>query len=142
MDIFEKAAQQKLRFDTKAGALSAEDLFDLPLTSPSGKQVNLNDLAKGLNREIKARSDDQDFVETSKPAGQTNTALRTKFDIVLRVIEIKKAERDEAKNRADLLAHRQKLMALLAEKDEEALSGKSREEIQKMLDETPVPVEA
>lgn len=33
ISIFEQASRQKLRFETSAGKLSIEDLWDLPLTS-------------------------------------------------------------------------------------------------------------
>jgi hypothetical protein len=53
MDIFEKASREKLRFSTSQGQFSVEDLWNLPLTSPSGRSVNLYDIANGLNKELK-----------------------------------------------------------------------------------------
>ena len=48
VNIFEQASRNKLRFDTNIkGVISTEDLWDLPLTSDTGR-VNLDDIAKAL----------------------------------------------------------------------------------------------
>ena len=57
-DLFERATRQKLRFETTSGNISVEDVWSLPLSS--GK-LNLNDLAKALNKEIKT-FDEEDFI--------------------------------------------------------------------------------
>lgn len=52
INIFEQTSRLKLRFDTTKGMLTAEDLWDLPLTSDAGK-ANLDDVAQSLHRELK-----------------------------------------------------------------------------------------
>ena len=49
--MFEKASRLKLRFSTSIGMLSAEDLWDLPLSSRNGT-ANLDDVARNLDVDL------------------------------------------------------------------------------------------
>lgn len=122
MNIFEQAARNKLRFQTEMGILSAEDLWQLPLSTSRG--TSLDDIARGLNHALK--DDNVSFVnEEQKP----NATLQLSFDIVKHIIDVKKAERtaaQEAKAKAD---KKQKLLALIEQKENEALSQKSLDEL-------------
>jgi len=126
---FEQAAQIKLRFDTTQGRLTVEDLFDLPLTSLSGR-VNLNDIAKGLARQIKTAEEVTSFVDTV-PSGP-GAALTLAFDLVKHGIRV--AERDATATAMKKKEEKQKILALIADKQDEALRGKSLEELQKMVE--------
>ena len=124
--MFEKATRLKLRFETPRGALSAEDLWDLPLTST--RALNLNDIAIGLHHQMK--NDTVSFVEdVDKP----DAVLQLRFDVVKHVIEVKKAERkaaDEARTKAE---QKQKIMAILARKEDADLEGRSMDELRGLL---------
>ena len=76
--MFEKAVRLKLRFDSPQGLMSAEDLWDLPLTSSRPNKANLNDIAKEVSRELKA-SGEEDFVNPTSKADET---LQLKLEIV------------------------------------------------------------
>ena len=65
--MFEKATRRKLRFTSAAGLLSTEDLWDLPLTSATGK-ANLDDIAKALNRRLKD-AEEVSFVAPERAVG-------------------------------------------------------------------------
>lgn len=122
-DLFERATRQKLRFETTAGNISVEDIWSLPLSS--GK-VNLNDLAKALNKEIKT-FDEEDFV--NKTSNSKNDDIKLKFDIILHVIKYK-TEEAEAKERATLtLEKRRSIQALIEKKESEQLENLSIEEL-------------
>lgn len=130
-DIFALAAKQKLRFITSRGQLSAEDLWDLPLTSPSGKNVNLDDVARSIFKELKD-SEEVSFVEDSnskKAAG----VLALKLEIAKFVIADKKADRDAAEKAASDKAQREKILEIIANKKDKALEEKSLEDLQAML---------
>ena len=71
--MFEQASRLKLRFTTARGSLSVEDLWDLPLTSTTGKP-NLDDIAKSLNRELRATSEETSFVEPNATPRKTSRA--------------------------------------------------------------------
>lgn len=128
--MFEKASRLKIRFDSPMGQLSVEDLWDLPLTSTT-KKANLDDLAVHLDKELKETTTTSFVKKTSK----SNEVTKLKFDIVLKVIEVKQAEADAADQRKSNAERKQKLLAILAEKQDADLKGKSTEELQKLINE-------
>lgn len=128
-NIFEQAARAKLRFETSAGLLSAEDLFDLPLTS-AVKKPNLDDIAKALHKKLRDEGDAVSFVT---PAVKSTATDELRFEIVKHVIAVRIAERDaaaEAKARAD---KKQKLLELIDRKQNQQLEGQTLEELQAQL---------
>jgi len=129
--VFEQASRLKLRFTTVRGSLSVEDLWDLPLTSATGK-VNLDDIAKQLNREMRASTEEISFVEPT--ATPRNTELRLGFDIVKHVIEVKVAERTTALAASKKRETKQKILEIIAAKQDDALQSKSLEELQALAD--------
>ncbi len=124
--MFEQATRLKLRFETAKGALTVEDLWDLPLTSTS--KPNLNDIAKGLSRYL--RENEEDFVGT---ASKADTAAQLKFSIVKHVIAVRLAENEAAHVAASRRETKNRIMTLIAEKQDENLRGKSLEELQAMV---------
>lgn len=124
---FEKASRLKVRFDTARGFLTTEDLWDLPLTSARGP--NLNDIAKNLNKELKS-SGEEDFVTKSNKADEV---LQLKFDLVKHVIDVRLAENAEARALADKKAKKERLLELIAKKQDASLEAKSLEELQEMV---------
>ena len=128
--MFEKAARLKLRFDTPAGALGAEDLWDLPLTSQRGR-ANLDDEARGLHKQLKS-GDDVSFVE---PARKSDETVQLKFDIVKHVIDTRLVENKatlEARERAE---KKQRILAIMADKQDESLKSMSLDDLQKLVAE-------
>jgi len=127
-NLFLVANRSKFRFQTASGVITAEDLWDLPLSDP--RKANLDDIAKDLNKQLKEANQEQSFV---KPAAAKTNEIQAKFDLVLFVIKTKMEERDAAKALADKQANKQKIMALIDKKKDEALAGKSAEELQALL---------
>jgi hypothetical protein len=124
MSKFEKASRMKLSFVTDKGVIVTEDLWDLPLSK-------LNKLAVSLNKEVKASSEENFLEETS--VEDATTKLR--FDIVLSILETKKAERDARAEASSRKAEREKIMGILAKKQDDALETMTEAELQKKLDE-------
>ena len=129
MNIFEEAVKQKLRFSTPKGNLSVEDLFDLPLSSTTGK-TNLDDIARGLHLALKNETE-VSFVE---PRSRKASVLDLQFEVVKSVIASKMAENAAENLRRKNTEKRQKIMELIAAKEDEAVKGLPLEELQKMLD--------
>lgn len=125
---FEKATRLKLRFTTSQGILSAEDLWDIPLTTTRGN-CNLNDIAKGLNRELKAAGE-EDFV--NKPTA-ANALIQLKFDLVKHVIAVRLAENEAARVAVERKEKKQRLLEIIAHKQDQELEGKSVEELTAMV---------
>lgn len=132
-DLFEKISRLKVRFNTPRGAVTVEDLWDLPLTSTAGKP-NLDDIAKGLHRQLKSKADEPSFVE-EQPANVAEDHVDMAFAVVKRVIEVKMAERKAAREATDRREKKQKILSLIAQKQDEKLSGASLEELTKMAEE-------
>jgi len=128
MSMFEKASKQKLRFATVMGNLSTEDLWDLPLTHPT---CSLDSIAKAMNKELKT-NDEESFVEEKSSA---NTVLNLKFDIIKHVIEVKLKNKETAEKRAATLAKKDQILGIIARKQDEALEGKSEDELKELLEE-------
>jgi len=131
VSMFEQAVRLKVRFDTSKGRLSAEDLFDLPLTSV--RSANLNDIAKDLNRELKAVGE-EDFVNPSA-ASMAGEELKLKFEIVKYVIAIRLAENAAARAAVEKKEKKVRLLEIIARKQDAALEGAPLEELQKMVAE-------
>lgn len=131
MSLFEQATRSKLRFYTTKGVLNVEDLWDLPLISKSGTQVNLDDLARAAYKEME-ESACQSFVQKST---KTSEVAKLRFDIIKHIIDVKLADRDAASERAEKAAKKQRILELIANKEDESLAGKSLEELQKLAGE-------
>ena len=132
MDMFERATRGKVRFTTTKGLLTIEDLFDLPLTSNTDKP-NLDAIAKDLYLQVKNSSDIVSFVTPNTNSG-VQDVLNLKFDIVKYVIDVKVKERDLASEATKRREEKQKILGIIADKQDEALKGKSLEDLLKMVD--------
>lgn len=124
--MFEQASRLKLRFETTMGLLSVEDLWELPLASKRGP--NLNDIAIGLYNQTK--HDTVSFVEDEQ---KPSPALQLRFDIVKHIIDVRKLERRAAEDAKDRAEKKQKIMAVMSRKQDGALENMSMEELQGLL---------
>lgn len=122
--MFDKATRLKLRFESNKGLLSVEQIWDLSLTS-------LNEIAKGLSRQVKAaETDEEDFIGTKS---NVDSELQLRFDIVKHVIGVKLKERDDSKDAAERKANNQVILELIQRKKQQELEGKSVEELEQLL---------
>lgn len=134
MEMFAFATRKKFRFDTCKGQVTVEDLWDLPLTSTNGRP-NLDDIAKELYKKMK----DENEMSFVKPTSQVNkefNIIKAKFDIVKHIIDVKLAEAEAAKKAKEIKARNQRILELIAQKEDEALASKSKEELLAMLAES------
>lgn len=134
MEMFAFATRKKFRFDTCKGQVTVEDLWDLPLTATNGRP-NLDDIAKELYKKMK----DENEMSFVKPTSQVNkefNIIKTKFDIVKYIIDVKLAEAEAAKKAKETKARNQRILGLIAQKEDEALASKSKEELLAMLAES------
>lgn len=129
MNIFETATREAFRFPSTKGMLATEDLWDLPLTSKSG--CDLDNVAKAVHEELQAASTTS-FVSTD--ADPRKGKLETKLEIVKHIIAIRIAENAAARTQAERKAEKAKLLEILAAKETGELAGLSREELQARID--------
>lgn len=130
--MFEQALRMKLRFSTSLGAISVEDLWDLPLTN--GK-VNLDGIAIGLHKQLRETSEMTSFVTPpNTDIDDGRLRLQLGFDIVKHIIDVKVKERDEQKTLRDRATKKQQLLEIMARKENSELEGKSLDELRAMID--------
>lgn len=131
--MFEQATRLKTRFDSSRGQLTIEDLWDLPLISPSGNRANLDAIAIDLHQQTRSTADVVSFVSPSKE-DTSKAELALKFEIVKYIIGVRVAERDELKAAADRKEKKARLLELIARKEDETLAGKPIDELRAMVE--------
>jgi hypothetical protein len=131
------ALREKYRFQTTKGALSLEQLWDVPLRSKDG--FDLNNIAKSINTELKAATE-ENFVDMARnPAKDRSQAL---LELVKFVIDTKLDEEQAAKDRAARSAEKQRLLEALSKKQDAAIDGLSEKEIKRRLEALGFPADA
>lgn len=123
MNIFEYAVENKLRFPYK-GNISTEDLYDLTVKE-------LDTIFKTLNREVK-KSNEESLLEKKSDA---NIKLNVKIEIIKEIVTKKLAEIEASKTAVIKKQKNEKIMELIAQKQDESLRNLSIDELQKMLEE-------
>lgn len=126
--MFDKATRLKLRFETTRGFLSTEDLWDLPLTSTRGP--NLDDIAIAADKAVKESAHGSFVLHPAK----ADELLQLRFDIVKAVIDFRLAENEAEKTALDRKAKKEKVLEILARKQDAALETMSEEDLRKMID--------
>ncbi len=123
VNIFEMAVRQKMRFPYK-GMVSVEDLWDL--------NVNALDVVyKALNAQVKQAQEESLLNAKSKE----DEKLDVQIEIVKYIVSVKLAEQKEREEAAAKKAQNQKIMSIIAAKQDEALQNMSIEELKKLLSE-------
>lgn len=122
-DMFEKAVKGKYRFPYK-GQIAVEDLYDLPLGS-------LDTVFKTLNAEVK-KTDEESLLQTKS---EKDDILSTKIEIVKYIFNEKLEEKKNRQEAVERKEKKQKIMQIIATKQDEALRNASVEDLQKMLGE-------
>lgn len=130
-DLFIIAARKAFRFPSNRGDLNIENIWNLPLVSANG--FDLNNVAVELNRQLKNLTEES-FVNTKPTPGKDIAEL--KLDLVKYVIAVKQEEQAKARRKAEKAAEREKLVQLLADKEDESLKNLSADEIRAKLAET------
>lgn len=126
MNIFEQASRQGFRFATPKGHLTVEDLWNLPLTSAN--RVNLDDIAKDLQEQLNNTA--VSFVTDTTPV---NKVYQAQFDIVIHIINTKISEAKAVEQARQVREKKQKIMAIIEQKQDAALSSASLEDLEAML---------
>ena len=127
-NLFLIATREKFRFESSKGDLSVEQLWDLPLTSRTG--FDLDTVAKAVNANLKS-SNEESFVNVSNNPAVSR--LQAQLEVVKAIIEVKLAQAEATKKRAEKAAERQRLMEVLHSKKDQELQGLSVEEIERRL---------
>jgi hypothetical protein len=122
-NIFEYATRNKVRFSFR-GLISVEDLWDLSLT-------NLDSIYKELNKQSK-QSEEESLLNIKT---QKDELLNVQIEIVKHIVSVKLAEKEAREKASAKKAQKQKIMSVIAAKQDEALQNSSIDDLKKMLDE-------
>jgi hypothetical protein len=127
--MFEKATHEAFRYPSAKGLLTTEQLWDLPLQSKTG--FDLDSVARVISREIKALGEESFVDDTGNKDSQ---CLKDCLAVVVHIINVKKTENAAAAAAATKRAERARLVELLHVRKEQDLMSKSPAEIQAMID--------
>lgn len=119
--MFEFALKNKVRFPYK-GLVSVEDLWDLSVR-------DLDSIFKTLNAQVK-KSQEESLLATKTKEDET---LSIQIEIVKYIVKTKLDDAEIAKQNKELKEKKQKIMEIIAAKQDESLHNASVEELQAML---------
>lgn len=121
--MFEKASRLKLRFNYK-GLCTAEDLWDLPLRS-------LDSIFKELNAQLRTQKEESLLEKRS----QADELLDLAISIVKHVVEVRLQEQKEREAAGEKAAHKQKLLGIIADKQDTELREMPLDELKKLVED-------
>lgn len=121
-NIFEYATREALRFPYK-GMQSVEDLWQLSVKE-------LDSIYKTLNKQVK-QSEEESLLSTKT---NVDTELEVQIAIVKHIVSVKLTEKEAAEKASAKKAQKQKIMSIIATKQDEALQNSSIDDLKKMLD--------
>lgn len=125
MDIYKQASRVGLRIATPKGMLSVEQLWTL-------SQNNLASSIKEAKSNLKT-SEGEDELGFLEETNSADPIAQLCFDILKDVYLTKKSEAEAIRDAASIKAHNQKILGLIAEKQEEGLKGMSIAELEAQL---------
>ncbi len=123
MNIFEVAVREKFRFPYK-GLVGVEDLWDIPVTE-------LDKVYKELNK-AKKTSQEESLLEKKNPQDEI---INIKIDIIKHIVAVKQQEAADRLEASEKRKRKQRILEVMARKEDEELEGKSLEDLQKELEE-------
>lgn len=126
MEIFERASRAKLMFPSTIGALTTDQLWDLPLTARAS-QPDLDKLARAVSGELKSLTEGS-FVEI-KPDPR-KTMLTLQLDILKHIIQSKLDAKAAAEKATETAERKRKLLAALDTHKEKELLSMTPEQIE------------
>lgn len=123
INVFEVATKNKYRFPYR-GQISVEDMWDLSVTE-------LDKIFKTLNKQVKT-AQEESLLETKT---KEDEAIENQIAIVRHIVSVKQKEANDRLREKERKAQKQRIMEIMADKEDEALKSKSPEELRKMLEE-------
>lgn len=122
-NLFEIATKNKFRFQYK-GLITVEDLWDLPVTE-------LDSVFKTLNSEMK-KSKEESLLDTKS---KEDKILEDKISIVKYIVSVKLQDAENRKKIRENQEKKERILQIMADRQDKAMLEASDEDLQKMLDE-------
>lgn len=121
--MFEVAVRNKFRFPFR-GTISVEDLWDLSVQQLDGIFKTLKSQEKKVQEES--------LLDTRTPEDEI---LMTKIEIIKYIVNVKLSEARQAERARELHDQKQKILGILADKQDEDLRNKTPDELRAMLEQ-------
>lgn len=121
-NIFEEASRLKLKFPTAKGFIGVEDLWDIPMS-----------VLNSMYSDLKKTEDSEDKYSLESPKTTTNERLKLSLLIIVHVYSVRKDEAEAKQKSLIVAAEKKKLRELIERKKEEAMDGKSLQELEEIL---------
>ena len=122
-NIFELASRMKIRFAYR-GMITVEDLWDLSVQE-------LDRIFQKLNKALKESKEES----LLSPQAKEDSELAIAVAIVRHIVEVKLAEAAIALAAVEHKAKKQKILEILADKQDDSLRNMSQEDLTKMLED-------
>ena len=122
--MYKQASRVKLRFNTSVGILTVEQLWkadtEVVISLEEDLQQQLEQVGKTSRRNSKVKTKEVEELEL-------------RLSIVSDVLDTKEKEGKELQSAGEVKQHNQKILSLIAEKQEEGLKNMSVEDLEKLL---------
>jgi len=122
-NIFEQASRMKIRFAYR-GMITVEDLWDLSVQE-------LDRIFQKLNKALKESKEES----LLSPQAKEDSELAIAVAIVRHIVEVKLAEAAVALAAVERKAKKEKILSILADKQDDSLRNMSSEDLTKMLED-------
>ena len=122
-NIFELASRMKIRFAYR-GMITVEDLWDLSVQE-------LDRIFQKLNKALKESKEES----LLSPQAKEDSELAIAVAIVRHIVEVKLAEAAIALAAVERKAKKEKILSILADKQDDSLRNMSSEDLTKMLED-------
>jgi hypothetical protein len=122
-DVFMNATRKKYRFSTAKGNLTTEQLWDLPLES-------LDEIWQKINATI----EDASRTSLLSVRSNKNIELTEKAEVVKAIVEYKLAAAEKADKARQTKAEKERILNIIAAKQEQELASMSIDELKKRLE--------
>jgi phosphoribosylaminoimidazole carboxylase (NCAIR synthetase) len=122
-----EALSKKIRFEYK-GMINIEDLFDLSLNE-------LDEIYRNLKKELDEyqQYSEDSLLDKDDEKDEAYDELQLKIDVVTAVFNHLKKQQEELQKRIALQNQRDKILGIIADKQDEELSNKSISELKEIL---------
>ena len=122
-----EALSKKIRFEYK-GKISIEDLFDLSLNE-------LDEIYRNLKKELDEyqQYSADSLLDKDVENDETYDELQLKIDVVTAVFNHLKKQQEELQKKITLQNQRDKILGIIADKQDEELTNKSISELKEIL---------
>ena len=122
--MFEKASRLQLRFNSDVGSVTVEDLWLLKLDQ-------VDKIAVALHHELK----DSKAISFLKKNDRKDELNELRYNIVRHIIEVRLKEQEERLQAKERAEKKQRLLEIIAHKEDEKLSDMSIDELKAMVGE-------